>query len=143
MEGEGARELDLAGMILHCREEITRIEIEIGRLEEERTERETDMEALERVQKLSDRETPAPVRATTEEMARHIAGIMQSVRISLITPKDAVDLIGDVAFLKGLSAKTRHVYVTRALNYEPVFRKEGRGEYSIVVDATMPLPLTH
>ena len=81
MEGEGSRELDLAGMILHCREDITRIGIEIGRLEEERTEREADMEALERVQNLSDRETPAPVRATTEEMARHIAGSMQFVRI--------------------------------------------------------------
>ena len=68
---------------------------------------------------------------------------MQFVRISLITPKDALDLIGSSPFLKGLSAKTRHVYVTRALNYEPVFRKEGRGEYSIVADATMPLPLTH
>ena len=45
MEGEGSRELDLAGMILHCREDITRIGIEIGRLEEERTEREADMEA--------------------------------------------------------------------------------------------------
>ena len=142
MDGGGSRDLDLAEMIAHCQSDLERLDIETSRLEEERTEREADLRALERVKKLRAREAPAPVRATTEEMARHIAGSMQSVRITLITPKDALDLIGDPPYLNGLSAKTRHVYITRALNYEPVFRKEGRGEYSIVADATIPLPLT-
>ena len=120
MEGQGSSDLDLAGMILQCREDVSRIESELS-------ERKADLAAMERVQRLKackngSAKKEQSVRVTVKEMAEYLSERIVSKGIPSITPKEAVELIRDAPFLNGLAYKSKHVYVTRALQYKPVFR---------------------
>ena len=130
MEGSGSIGFDLTGTIAQYRQEIKRIRNEL-------TEREADLAALERVQTIKVREMGLDrvERVEPKVMAFHIGRYMKDHAVDTITPKDALSIVGNAPFFDGLADKTKHVYVTRALSYEVMFQRVGRGEYSLSEDA--------
>ena len=120
MEEKGSSDFDLAGMITQCQSDVERLEAELS-------ETRADLSALERVQRLKDRgasKNERAERASIQEMAQYLARGMRLLEFESITPKGALAILSDAPFFEGLAYKTQHVYATRALNYEPVFRRE-------------------
>ena len=141
MEENGSSDFDLAGMILQCRKDVSRIESELA-------ERKADLSAMERVKRIGERKNitggkEQSERASVQERARYLAERMAAAGISNITPKEALGLIGDAPFFNGLAYKSKHVYVTRALQHKPVFRLGAtRGVYYLVGEPAEPAAAT-
>ena len=124
MKDAPSSNIDLAGMISRRREEIARLNKELESLE--LTQSLVAKEDAENNYVVERRE-----RASGSEIAQYIASVMREQSLETIAPQDAVEAIGDAPFFDGLTYRTKHTYVSRAMKESSLFTSDDRGVYRL------------